>query len=325
MKTDRLFRSFTPYNIICEGVTPFERLTMGIDAMDIEQGYIAADPTGQMWGTVGLLELSHGDYFDDLDGSGFMLMIQFAKRQLPVRVIRIEADKLAARVFEQTGRKPGRKEYRELMEDATATLLPKSHINYSKVAVIVRKEAIYVFNTATNNLDVITSFLKQFFQGYGVDFGLESPMIGATSMPLSSYMTSKAIEQADSEYEGDSVISATDFAVMKAQDESKGSVRVANHNLAAEDVQKTIRLGFAIGEMGVYDSKNLISYRLSNEFRFRQVEVSDDIALDYFENQSDEDAAIDNHATAWFVNTQFSALLETLLADINGYEPEEEM
>lgn len=318
MKADRLFRSFTPFDILCEGVTPFERLDQDIDPMDMPDKFFAADPIGQSWGTIGLVPLQgDSDYFDNLDGSGFLLKIQFAKRQLPMRVIRIEADKYAEKFEEENGRKPRRKEYREMMEDATAILLPKSHVIYHQVAVIVTRTRILIFNTAQGTVDQIIVFLSEFFQAHGVDYGLTTPLNDA-QITTGSYMTGKAIAMASGDE--DTSIHGSDFAVMKAGDESKGSIRVTNHTLAAEDVQHAIRQGYRVEQMAVYDSDMLCSYRLSADFRFRYIEFSDD-----FVQIQGEESFEDLHAVSWLVATTYTKLLDNLIEDIKGNVEEEEM
>lgn len=309
MKADRLFRAFTPYSVVCEGVTPFERLTQGIDSMDIEDKFFAADPNGQAWGTIGLVPVIGEDhYFDDLDGSGFLMKIQFTKRQLPVRVIRIEADKMAEVVERNEGRKVGRKEYREMMDDATAMLLPKSHVIYHQVAVIVTDKHFLIFNAAQGTVDQIISFLVEFFLAHGIDYGLVAPE-NELKTSVRSYMTGKAIAMAGGDADG--VIHGSDFAVMKASDESKGSIRVNNHTLAAEDVQHAIRQGYRVEQMAVYDSKMLCSYRLSADFRFRFVEFSDD-----FVQSQDEESFEDQHAITWLVARTYTTLIDNLIDDI---------
>lgn len=321
MKADRLFRAFTPYKILCEGVTPFERLAQGIDAMDIDGTYFAADPAGQSWGTIGLVPvIGEEHYFDDLDGSGFLLKIQFAKRQLPVRVIRIEADKMAEVYERENGRKPGRKAYREMMDDATAILLPKSHVIYHQVAVIITEDYFLIFNAAQGTVDQINTFLINFFLANGIDYGIVQPELELKTS-VRSYMTSKAIAMADGDAESD--IHGSDFAVMKASDESKGSIRVSNHTLAAEDVQQAIKQGYRVEQMAVYDSQMLCSYRLSSDFRFRFVEFSDD-----FVQQQGEESFEDLHAVAWLVTSTYTKLIENLINDIKSspdQEDEEEM
>lgn len=321
MKADRLFRAFTPYNIVCEGVTPFERLTQGVDPLDIEDKFFAADPIGQSWGTIGLTPIIGEDhYFDDLDGSGFLLKIQFAKRQLPVRVIRIEADKMAEVYERENGRKPGRKAYREMMDDATAILLPKSHVIYHQVAVIVTDKHFLIFNAAQGTVDQINTFLVEFFLAHGIDYGLVAPE-NELKTSVRSYMTSKAIAMADGDDE--SIIHGSDFAVMKASDESKGSIRVSNHTLAAEDVQHAIRQGYRVEQMAVYDSDALCSYRLSADFRFRFVEFSDD-----FVQTQGQESFEDQHAVAWMVANTYTTLVENLIDDIRNSgdtEEDEEM
>lgn len=319
MKADRLFRSFTPLSIVCEGVTPFERLEQDIDPMDMDQKFFAADPIGQSWGTIGLTPITGDtDYFDALDGSGFLMKIQFAKRQLPMRVIRIEADKYAAKFEEQNGRKPRRREYREMMEDATAILLPKSHVIYHQVAVIVTRDQLLIFNTAKGTVDQITAFLWEFFQAHGIDYGVINP-VNDLRISVGTYMTSKAIQMASGDDDGTSIY-GSDFAVMKAGDESKGSIRVSNHTLAAEDVQHAIRQGYRVEQMAVTDHNLHCSYRLDTDFRFRYVEFSDD----FVQMNDVEEMKNDLHAVAWLVATTYKTLISNLIDDMKAGEPTEE-
>lgn len=78
--------------------------------------------------SVGWIEprgVAHGPLIEVIDGQ-WLLTLQVEQRILPGAVVRRKAEELAAQVEKTTGRKPGKKQMRELKDQATLDLLPLS-------------------------------------------------------------------------------------------------------------------------------------------------------------------------------------------------------
>ena len=78
--------------------------------------------------SVGWIEprgVAHGPLIEVIDGQ-WLLTLQVEQRILPGAVVRRKAEELAAQVEKATGRKPGKKQMRELKDQATLDLLPLS-------------------------------------------------------------------------------------------------------------------------------------------------------------------------------------------------------
>jgi recombination associated protein RdgC len=69
--------------------------------------------------------VANGPLLEVIDGQ-WLLTLQVEQRILPGAVVRRKAEELAAQVEKTTGRKPGKKQMRELKDQATLDLLPLS-------------------------------------------------------------------------------------------------------------------------------------------------------------------------------------------------------
>jgi len=134
-----------------------------------------ADPNPSAWSTKGLVPVIEGqDYFHQLDGMGFVFCVQFNERILPGKVRDEHLKKRAERIQEGSGRKPSKKEYRELRDEVELELLPKAFIKRSKVFGLITNSKLIIFNSSTKRQDdvmlVLLNNLDQ--QEYGATKGL---------------------------------------------------------------------------------------------------------------------------------------------------------
>ena len=100
---------------------------MDIDR-DVMQHEVPAltDPNGQTWSTVGLVPVTdEGFIFHSLDGMGLLFCVQFNERILPAKVRDEHFRKTLDAIEQREGRKPTKKEYAELRDEAERDLLPQ--------------------------------------------------------------------------------------------------------------------------------------------------------------------------------------------------------
>ena len=83
---------------------------------------------------------AHGALVESVGGQR-IVRLQVETRAVPASVVRRKADEEAARIEATTGRKPGKKETKELREDALLSLLPQAFTRQSAAQVWIDAEA----------------------------------------------------------------------------------------------------------------------------------------------------------------------------------------
>ena len=79
----------------------------------------------------------HGPLIESVNGQ-WMLRFKVEVRQVPSSVIKRRVDDMAAQIEATTGRKPGKKEKRDLKEDAVAALLPQAFPREQSICTLGR-------------------------------------------------------------------------------------------------------------------------------------------------------------------------------------------
>jgi len=117
-----LFKNLIVYRLGPDGPANMSQIQ---DALERDR-FIECGLTQAM--SVGWIEprgVAHGPLIEVIDGQ-WLLTLQVEQRILPGAVVRRKAEELAAQVEKATGRKPGKKQMRELKDQATLDLLPLS-------------------------------------------------------------------------------------------------------------------------------------------------------------------------------------------------------
>jgi len=117
-----LFKNLIVYRLGPDGPANMSQIQ---DALERDR-FIECGLTQAM--AVGWIEprgVAHGPLIEVIDGQ-WLLTLQVEQRILPGAVVRRKAEELAAQVEKATGRKPGKKQMRELKDQATLDLLPLS-------------------------------------------------------------------------------------------------------------------------------------------------------------------------------------------------------
>lgn len=175
---------------------------------------------------------THGPLVECVNGR-WLLRFMVETRQVPASVVQRRVDEMAAQIEAATGRKPGKKERRDLKDDALAALLPQA---------FPRQVATWVWlDPATKRLvldttslavadDIITALVK-LLEGFRVEI-----LNTATSPSVAM-----AAWLADQEGPAGFVIGKA--CELRSADESQAKVRYSNHPLTLEEVKAHIAQG----------------------------------------------------------------------------------
>ncbi len=163
----------------------------------------------------------------------WIVKLMVETRALPASVINRKADERVQQIEAATGRKPGKKEIRDLKDDIRLELLPMAFTKQSSVLVWLDREAhMMVVDAASQaRADEVVTLLVQSLPGLALSLVNTKISPGAAMAEWLVSLEAPAGFSVDRECE------------LKAADESKAVVRYARHRLDTEEVQQHVREG----------------------------------------------------------------------------------
>ena len=175
---------------------------------------------------------AHGPLVEAIGGQ-LLLKFMTEAKVLPGSVVNRKAQEQVAHIEATTGRKPGRKETREIREDVRQTLLPMAFTKQARVNVWIDPAASLLLIDAASQAkadEVVTALVKS------LD-GLSLTLLNTKTSPtaaMSEWLTSQ---------EPPAGFSVDRECELKAADESKSVVRYAHHALDIDEVRQHIEAG----------------------------------------------------------------------------------
>jgi recombination associated protein RdgC len=234
-------------------------------------------------GWVGPRGEEHGLLVESVGGQ-WILEFMVEAKTLPASVVRRKVDERCAQIEAATGRKPGKKEKKDLKEDITHELLPMAFTRHARIAVWIDPAAHRLVVNASNAAradEVVTSLVKALdgFAVAQVNTRIEpaAAMAGwlSTQEPPAGFTIDRECE-------------------LKATDESKSVVRYAKHALDIEEVRQHIAAGKRPTRLAMtWDDR--VSFELSEAMQLRKIvflEGTDSAPDSRKEDNFDADAAI---------------------------------
>jgi recombination associated protein RdgC len=166
-------------------------------------------------------------------GGQLILKLMIETRALPGAVVTRKAKERVAHIEATTGRKPGKKEIRDIKDDIRLELLPMAFTKQVSVGIWIDPKArLLVIDAASQARtdDVVTMLVKSVP-------GLAVTLLNTKLSPTSA-MAEWLISQ-----EAPAGFSVDRECELKAADESKAVVRYARHPLDNDEVRKHVQAG----------------------------------------------------------------------------------
>ena len=200
---------------------------------------------------------------ENIDGH-LLLRLRIEKRVLPGSVVRDRVEELADAIERETARRPGRKQRRDLKDQATLDLLPKAFTTQSHLTVWIAPEQGLLMVDASSigrADDVITLLIRA------------EPKL---SLHLLQTAESPAACMAGWLMDG---VPPKDFVIdrdceVKAADEMKATVRYARHNLDTDEVKKHLTAGKMPTRLAM-TWKERVSFVLTDTMQIRGIKFLD--------------------------------------------------
>lgn len=280
--------------------------TWSASVEQIEEGLSAARfvPCGatqeKSFGWVEPRGQAHGPLVEAVAGH-YLLKLMIETKAVPASVLKRKAQERAEQIEAATGRKPGKKETKELREELKQTLLPMAFTKQASVTVWIDPQARLLVLDASSQgkADEVITCLVTALDGMALEL-LQTTT--SASVAMSEWLTSGEPP------EGFSVDRECE---LKSMDEEKSVVRYARHPLDIEEVRQHIAVGKQPTKLALtWDDR--VSFLLTENMQIKKLSFLDVV----FEGTAKEDDGFD--ADAAIATGEMSRLIPQLLEALGG-------
>jgi recombination associated protein RdgC len=210
----------------------------------------------------------HGPLVESVAGQWIMkLMIE--SKAVPGSVVRRKAQEQIEQIEATTGRKPGKKETKEIREDALLALLPLAFTRQSGVWVWIDPEARWLVTDAGSQAkadEVITSLVRSIE-------GLSLTLLQTVISPQAAMTQWLTVQSAD---ELPPRLSVERECELKSGDEQQSVVKFTRHNLATDEVRQHIAEGKLPTKLALsWDGR--VSFVLTEALQLKKISFLDGV------------------------------------------------
>lgn len=243
----------------------------------------------------------HGALIESVNGQ-VVIKLMTEVRKVPSQTLADEVKRRADDIETTTGRKPGKKEKREIADDAKLALLPMAFTARSATTVIIdpASKLVLVDSTTTGKVDeVLTALVKS------VD-GIAISQIATNTSPSSAMAMWLMTKESPNSFTVDRECE------LKASDESKAVVKYGRHPLDIDEVAQHIAQGKIPTKLAL-TWNDRVSFVLTSSMQLKKLAFLDCV----FENRGDTEAdAFD--ADVCIVTGEMSSLFVNLVEVLGG-------
>lgn len=246
--------------------------------------------------------IKHAPLVEKIAGH-LLLKLMVEQRVLPGAVVKRRVDEIAAKIEQDTGRKPGKKQSKEIKEQAMLELLPMAFTKQSSVNVWIDPDQrfLLVDSSSQGKADEVVGFLVKTLETIAISqlHTQQSSAVGMAEWLVSGEPPASFTVDRDCE--------------LKSADEMKSVVRYARHLLDIDEVRQHITSGKVPTKLGM-SWEGRVSFLLSDTMQIKKLTFLDVV----FEGQKavSKDEAFD--ADAAIATGELSQLLPDLIDALGG-------
>ena len=236
-------------------------------------------------------------------GGQWLLKLMTESKVVPGSVIARKTKERAAEIERVTGRKPGKKEVKDLKDEARLTLLPMAFTKISSTTVWVDPEArlLMIDAASQGKADEVLTHLAKAMEGLAA-------MPIQTAVSPAAAMSDWLLTQ-----EPPAGFSIDRECELKAPDESKAVVRYARHALDIDEVQQHISHGKLPTRLAM-TWEGRVSFLLTETLQIKKVAFVDGVFQD--DGASSKDDRFD--ADAAIATGKIRQLIPDLIGALGG-------
>ncbi|MDD0811072.1 recombination-associated protein RdgC [Curvibacter sp. RS43] len=243
---------------------------------------------------------AHGPLVESVGGQ-WILKFMIEVKAVPGSVLNRKAKERATQIEQTTGRKPGKKEIKEIKEEVKHTLLPMAFSKQGSVLVWIDPNARLMLIDASSQGradEVVTALVKE-LEGFAV--ALVDTQISPVAA-MADWLTTQ---------EPPAGFNIDQECELKASDESKAVVRYARHPLDNDEVKQHIAQGKLPTKLALtWDDR--VSFMLTEGMQVKKVSFQDVV----FEGKSADDGGFD--ADVAIATGELVQLLPDLILALGG-------
>jgi recombination associated protein RdgC len=252
--------------------------------------------------------VAHGPLVEIVGGQ-WILKLMVESKVLPASVVKRRAQEQIAQIEATTGRKPGKKESREIQEDARMSLLPMAFTKQGSVTVwIDPKAALLVLDAGSQSrADEVMTCLVKAIDGFAVK------LIDTQVSPAAAMAQWLATKEAPAGFTVDRECE------LKAADESKAVVRYTRHALDTDEVSEHIAQGKMPTRLAMTWNDH-VSFVLTEALQLKKVAVLD-VVLEAAATLSSDGKADNFDADVAIATGELQQLIPDLLEALGSEVP----
>lgn len=254
------------------------------------------------WGWVPPRGEANGPLIESVGGQ-WMLCFKTEAKMLPASVIARKVQEKATAIAQATGRKPGKRECRDLKEEVKLDLLPQAFTKQSSTMVWIDPLAqLLVVDTGSQSrADEVTTALIKSLEGLAL-WLLETQTTPATAMadwlrtqePPCNFNIDRECE-------------------LKSSGEDKAVVKYGRHPLDIDEIRAHIEAGKVPTKLAM-TWRDRVSFVLTDTHQLKKIDVLDVVTNDKSDTGFDADAAI--------ITGELESLIPCLIAALGGERAE---
>ena len=234
-----------------------------------------------------------------------IMRLRIETKAVPGVAVRKKAQAEADHIEATTGRKPGKKQMKELREDATLALLPQAFPRQADVWVWFDLENRLMATDASSSgkSDEVITALVQALQDF-------TATMLQTSLTPQTAMTAWLSATDQEDVPGDFAVERA--CELKSGDEEKSVVRFNRHNLATDEIRKHIKEG-KLPTWAAMSWNGRVGFVLSESMQLRKITFLEGV----FDDMADGDAS-GFDADVTITTGEFRNLVPALVEALGG-------
>lgn len=247
---------------------------------------------------------AHGALVESVGGQLIMKLMTETK-SVPAPVIGRMVDEKVEHIFQDTGRKPGKKETRDLKDDARNALLPTAFPSQSSTLIWIEPAAglLVVGASGQHKADDVVTCLVQAIEGLQVS-------LLTTQLSPTAAMADWLVSQ-----EAPAGFNVDRACELRACDESKAVVRYGSHRLDTDEVKHHIEGGKMPTELAL-TWNDRVSFVLEDGLQLKRIAFLDVV---FAENYTTEACAQDQFdADVAIITGELIQLIVDLVSALGG-------
>ncbi len=255
--------------------------------------------------SVGFTAFESGQYTSEFPG-GVAFKVRIDEKIIPGSAIQRELERMAAETQHLTGRKPGKKERKELKVAALLSLAPHAFPRTAEITCFYERATQYLIVPTTSKKlsDVITRALVHAVAS------IKTTTINVSG--IKKGLTARMTKWLDNDSEAFGEFNPSGDAAL-ANEKRRLTVKMGNLLAAKEGLQEAIAKGFGVTSLGFNHIDTGVEFRLTDSFHFKGIVFVHDPA------QGDDDLFA---AEAAIEVAEFSKVVTELCAMMAYQEPE---